>query len=69
MVTFKDIQIEIKRQELGDNKLLSDDIGVSSWDYFKSRNEDEDDSNLFTVSWTIYGSTVDTLIESNVKRS
>ena len=50
MVTFKDIQIEIKRQELGDNKLLSDDIGVSSWDYFKSRNEDEDDSNLFTVS-------------------
>jgi hypothetical protein len=50
MVTFKDIQIEIKCQELGHYKPLTDDIDVSSWDYFKSRNEDEDDSNLFTVS-------------------
>ena len=69
MITFKDIQIEIKRQELSGDKPLTDDIDVSSWDYFKSRDEDEDDSNLFTVSWTIYGSTVDTLIEPNVKRS
>jgi len=46
MITFEDIQHEINCQEP-----LPDDIDVSSWDYFKSRDEDEDDIDLFTVSW------------------
>ena len=50
MITFEDIQHQINRQEPGVDKSLSGDIGVSSWDYFKSREEDEDSANLFTVS-------------------